>query len=427
MSRVVVVGLGYVGLPLAVRSAEAGHEVVGLDCDPGKISSLQAGRSHIEDITDERLAAVLSTGRLRPVLSQPGSGSSGPGFGIAELGFDVGVITVPTPLQDGKPNLSFVEDAARTLGRSLRRGGVVVLESTSYPGTTQGLVADAIFEESQLKPGDDYHLGFSPERIDPGNTVHTFETTPKIVSGTDGPALRKVEEFYAGLVERTVPVSSPAVAELAKLFENIFSQVNIALVNEMAMLAHELGIDVWEALDAADTKPHGFLKHTPGPGVGGHCIPIDPGYLSWFVHRELGRPFRLSELAQEINDAMPEYVVNRAIDLVGAAGLKGARVLLLGVAYKPGTGDTRESPALQIVRLLRQEGAQVTVADPHVRSWTETPVIDVDAVPAKAGEFTLVLVVTDHDEFDFDNIGRSARLVLDCRRRMTPSARVWSL
>jgi UDP-N-acetyl-D-glucosamine dehydrogenase len=422
MTTVAVVGLGYVGLPLAVRAAGVGHRVVGLERDPRKTEALVAGRSYVEDVADTDLRAVLLAHRFEPRLAD------GADTGLGRDGFDVGVITVPTPLRDGKPDLSFVEAAARTLGRSLRPGALVVLESTSYPGTTEGPVADVIEEESGLRPGAGYHLGFSPERIDPGNPVHTFVTTPKIVSGSDPAALAEVTRFYTGLVDTVVPVSTPRVAELAKLFENIFSQVNIALVNELAMLAHELGIDVWEAIEAADTKPHGFLRHVPGPGVGGHCIPIDPGYLTWFVHRELGRPFRLSQLAQSINDQMPEYVVTRAMSALGReTSLEGASVLLLGVAYKPGTGDVRGSPAVEIVRLLRERGAVVAVTDPHVRDWTMTPVLVSERLRARAADFDLAILVTDHEAFDYADLAVRCRRVLDCRHRMAPSATVETL
>ncbi|MGZ5398688.1 MAG: nucleotide sugar dehydrogenase [Nocardioides sp.] len=420
MSRVVVVGLGYVGLPLAVRAAEIGHAVIGIDLDAEKADAVNACASYIEDVSDESLRAAVGQGRLRAFTSWslPESTTE------ALHSFDVGVITVPTPVRDGTPDLSHVESAARMLGHWVSPGAVVVLESTTYPGTTEGLVADAIFEESGLKPGHDYHLGFSPERIDPGNPIHTFETTPKIVSGTDDKALEKVQAFYDGLVHQTVPVSSPKVAELTKLFENIFSQVNIALVNEMAIIAHELGVDVWEMIDAAATKPHGFMKHTPGPGVGGHCIPVDPTYLTWLTREELGLPFRLSELAQQINDSMPAYVVSRARQRLGEHGLEGAKVLIAGVAYKSGTDDIRQSPALEIIRLLRDSGASVTVTDPHVRRWEETPILELESVLPSIGDFTLVILVTDHDEFDYDKLAKAAPLVLDCRHRMPASPHV---
>ena len=421
-----MVGLGYVGLPLPTRAAQVGHTVIGMDSDETKLSALGLGCSHVEDVSDERLAAVMREGRFRLVLATPTQGDPAR-YDYGFNGFDIGIITVPTPLEDGKPDLSYVEGAARTLGRRLRPGGVVVLESTSYPGTTEGLVADVLLEESGLQPEVDYHLGFSPERIDPGNEQHDFETTPKLVSGTDAAALAAVESFYAGLVKETVPVSSPTVAECAKLFENIFRQVNVALVNEMATLAHDLDIDFWQVLDAAASKPYGFMKFTPGPGVGGHCIPVDPGYFTWFAQRRLGRSSRFIELAQEVNEGMPGYVVERAEEMLGRSGLLGAQVLVLGVSYKKGTADQRKSPGRSIVDLLLDAGALVTVTDPYARNWTATTSLDASEAAGRAADFDLVILATDHDEFDFEAIGRSARLVLDCRRRMPANESVHTL
>jgi UDP-N-acetyl-D-glucosamine dehydrogenase len=423
MSTVVVAGLGYVGLPLAVRSAEAGHTVVGVDLDREKVDAVSSGASYVDDVGDERLDAVVADGRFRAITADM---FSDPHLG-GVTSFDVGVITVPTPVRGDQPDLSYVVAAARMLGSRLRPSAVVVLESTTYPGTTEGPVADAIFDVCGLLPGADYYLGFSPERVDPGNSVHTFETTPKIVSGTDPAALAKVRAFYDTLVLRTVAVSSTRVAEFAKLFENIFSQVNIALVNEMAILAHELDIDVWEAIDAADTKPHGFLKHTPGPGVGGHCIPVDPVYLAWLARARGARPLQLCELAQQVNDGMPEYVVERAAEMLSERGLASAEVLLIGVAYKPGTDDIRGAPALDIIRLLREKGAAVTVADPYLRQWAETPMLALESVISSVGDFDLTIIVTDHDDFDYDKLAEAARLVLDCRGRMASTPKVQPL
>lgn len=414
MSKVAVIGLGYVGLPLAVRAAEVGHEVVGFDVDFHKIDSLCMRHSYIEDISDSRLESLTSftatrnEGDLRD--------------------FDLAIITVPTPLRDGSPDLSYVEGAAHTVGRYLNRNAVVVLESTTYPGTTENLVADTLFITSGLRPGD-YHLGFSPERIDPGNPTFKLETTPKIVSGTTPAALKVIDEFYSGIVNETVPVSSPKVAELAKLLENTFRHVNIALVNEMAVLAHEMGINVWDAIDAAATKPFGFMKFTPGPGVGGHCLPIDPEYLSWAVRRELDKSFRFVELAVDINNHMPDYVVGRANDLLNQyrKPVNGAKVLILGVAYKAGTSDVRESPAQRIIELLTGRGAEVSVADPYVVDWDATPYVDIESLYGRVDEFDLVIVVTAHDEFNLTKIADKAQLILDCRNAVEPADHITKL
>ena len=416
--RLLVIGLGYVGLALAVRAAEAGYLVQGVDTDSGKIALLREGRSDIDEVGDGRLGVVVGDGRLRA------SWANSPDADV--LPFDYVAIAVPTPLSHGIPNRTHLEAAARLVGRNLRLGNTVIVESTCYPGTTEGLIANIIWEESGLYPGEDYHLGFSPERIDPGNTTHTFVTTPRLVSGSDAAALKRVKAFYDELVDNTVPVSSPAVAEFAKIFESIFSQVNIALVNELAVVAHEFNIDIWEVLEAANTKPQGFMKHEPGPGSGGHWLSTDPAHLSWQVKTDLGAPLRLSETARQINNAMPAYVVQRAEDML-VQGLSGARVLILGASCTPGNADIRESPALEIIELLRRKGAIITISDPYVHGWVATPNLPAESVVSQAAEFHLVIVVTDHSEFDYDKIADTAQLVLDCRRRMSPSATVASL
>ncbi len=408
MSAVVVAGLGYVGLPLAMRAVAAGHDVTGYDPDVARVKRLEAGESYVEDVPAGELAAAIVSGRFRPSARED-----------ACAGFDVAVITVPTPLRDGLPDLGYVEAASRTLAAHLRRGATVILESTSYPGTTQEQVLGWLEDGSGLTAGTDFHLGYSPERIDPGNRTWTLATTPKVVSGIDGASLAAVQAFYDGIVARTVPVSSPREAELAKLIENTFRHVNIALMNELAMFGHELGVDVWEAIDAASTKPFGYMPFKPGPGVGGHCLPIDPSYLSWRVERTLGQRFRFVELANEINSHMPDYVVRRLLLALNECGrpVKGARVLLLGLAYKKNTGDARESPAIRIAELLLRLGAQVRAADPLV---TEPTVIGpevarVDATPAELAAADIVVLLTEHDAFPFAEIGRHARYVLDCR------------
>jgi UDP-N-acetyl-D-glucosamine dehydrogenase len=409
--NVVVVGMGYVGLPLAVRAAEAGHQVVGYDIDLGRVNLLASGESYVEDVPSAELKSALESGKFRP--------SSDAG---ACAGFDVAVVATPTPLRDGLPDLSYVESAAGSLAEHLRSGATVIVESTSYPGTTQEIVLPLLEKGSGLTAGVDFYLGYSPERIDPGNATWTLTTTPKIVSGIDDGSLKAVRAFYDTIVDQTVVVSSPREAELAKLIENTFRHVNIALVNELAMFAHDLGIDVWEAIRAAATKPFGFMPFTPGPGVGGHCLPIDPSYLSWRVERALGRSFRFVELADDINNHMPDYVVNRLMAGFNSRGLpiKGMRILLLGLAYKKNTGDARESPAVRVAQLLANMGAEVRAADPHVVEATavDAVVTRVDVTPEELSASDAVVLLTDHDAFDFDSIVKHATYFFDCRHRL---------
>jgi UDP-N-acetyl-D-glucosamine dehydrogenase len=409
--NVVVVGMGYVGLPLAVRAAEAGHQVVGYDIDLGRVNLLASGESYVEDVPSAELKSALESGKFRP--------SSDAG---ACAGFDVAVVATPTPLRDGLPDLSYVESAAGSLAEHLRSWATVIVESTSYPGTTQEIVLPLLEKGSGLTAGVDFYLGYSPERIDPGNATWTLTTTPKIVSGIDDGSLKAVRTFYDTIVDQTVVVSSPREAELAKLIENTFRHVNIALVNELAMFAHDLGIDVWEAIRAAATKPFGFMPFTPGPGVGGHCLPIDPSYLSWRVERALGRSFRFVELADDINNHMPDYVVNRLMAGFNSRGLpiKGMRILLLGLAYKKNTGDARESPAVRVAQLLANMGAEVRAADPHVVEATavDAVVTRVDVTPEELSASDAVVLLTDHDAFDFDSIVKHATYFFDCRHRL---------
>jgi UDP-N-acetyl-D-glucosamine dehydrogenase len=407
----VVVGLGYVGLPLAVRAAEAGHEVVGFDSDARRVALLAAGQSYVEDVTAAQVQAALDGGRFRPSADPADC-----------AGFDIAIIATPTPLRDGLPDLSYIDAAARTLAGHLKAGATVIVESTSYPGTTQEFVQPLLEEGSGLVAGQDFQLGYSPERIDPGNKTWTLTTTPKIVSGIDERSAKTIRAFYDTIVEQTVPVSSPREAELAKLIENTFRHVNIALVNELAMFAHDLGIDVWEAIRAASTKPFGFMPFTPGPGVGGHCLPIDPSYLSWRVERALGKTFRFVELADDINNHMPDYVVHRLMMAFNTRGLplNGARILLLGLAYKKNTGDARESPAVRVAELLAGLGAKVRAADPHVVEATAVDdlVIRVSPTSDELAAADAVVLLTDHDAFDFDEITRHARYFFDCRHRL---------
>jgi UDP-N-acetyl-D-glucosamine dehydrogenase len=412
VTTVVVVGLGYVGLPLAMRAAQVGHRVVGYDVDEGRVKQLAAGESYIEDVPSAELQQALDSGRFQPSTD-----------GRACAGFDVAVVAAPTPLREGLPDLTYLEDASRTLARYLRPGATVVIESTSYPGTTQETVQPLLEEGSGLLAGRDFHLGFSPERIDPGNATWTLVTTPKIVSGIDAGSLRVIKEFYDTIVDRTVPVSSPREAELAKLVENTFRHVNIAMVNELAMYAHDLGINVWEAIEAASTKPFGFMPFTPGPGVGGHCLPIDPSYLNWRVERALGKSFRFVELADDINRHMPDYVAHRLMLAFNERGraVRGARILLLGLAYKKNTGDARESPAVRVAQLLGAMGADLRAADPHVVEGTAVDglVTRVEFTPGELADADAVLLLTEHDAFDYDLVVQHASFVFDCRRKVS--------
>ena len=409
-AKVVVVGQGYVGLPLAMRAVDAGHDVVGYDVDEGRVKRLAVAETFVEDVPSEVVAGALATGRYLPTTDA-----------AACAGFDVAVVTVPTPLREGAPDLSFIEAAALTLSQHLRPGATVILESTTYPGTTEELVAPLLEDGSGLAAGVDFHLGYSPERIDPGNPVWHLANTPKVVSGIDEASLAAVKAFYDDIVETTVVVSGCKEAELTKLLENTFRHVNIALVNELAMFAGDLGIDVWESIDAASTKPFGFMRFTPGPGVGGHCLPIDPSYLSWRVRRALGQPFRFVELANDINDHMPDYVVRRLMVGLNRRRLpvNGSRVLLLGLAYKRNSGDAREAPAAIVAERLAALGAQVRIADPHVTEDDIGTVGErVGVTPDELAAADAVIMLTDHDSFDLEMVRAHARYVLDTRRRL---------
>lgn len=407
--KLVVIGQGYVGLPLAVRAVEAGMDVVGIDVDATRVKRLAAGESFVEDVPSQRLTAALATGRYHPSTEYADA-----------AGFDICVISVPTPLRDGTPDLSHVQQAGVGIGAYIRPGCTVVLESTTYPGTTEELLRPLLEEASGLQTPGDFHLGYSPERIDPGNTVWSLENTPKVVSAVDSSALVRVDEFYKRIVERTVPVDSTRVAELTKLLENTFRQVNIALINELTVLAHDLGVDMWEVIDAAATKPFGFMPFHPGPGVGGHCLPIDPCYLSWQVKRTSGRQFRFVELASEVNHAMPAHVVHRLMTGLNARGstVRGARLLLVGLAYKKNTGDMRDSPAVEVATRLHGLGGVVRVVEPHAdlrRVPAGMTLVDLTEQEVRAAD--AVVVVTDHDDVDYAMITRSARYVFDARNR----------
>lgn len=407
--KLCVVGLGYVGLPLAVEASRAGLMVSGYDINQDLASGLARGISHVEDVSAAALEAALSAG-FRP--------SSDPSV-LDEV--DVVVITVPTPLTDHLPDLSAIRAAGRTIGEHLKVGQLVVLESTSYPGTTEEVLQPILEQHSGLRAGHDFSLAFSPERIDPGNPTFGITNTPKVVGGIDEASTEAAAAFYGEFCQQVVVVSGTKEAELAKLLENTYRHINIALVNEMAIFSRDLGIDLWEAIRAASTKPFGFQAFYPGPGVGGHCIPIDPSYLSTRV-RDLGYPFRFVELAQEINNRMPAYVVTRATQLLNAhrKSVNGSSVLLLGVAYKPNVADIRETPAREIARRLVQLGADVSYADPHVDTFD----VDGGSIPrvvdagAGAEAADLSVLLTDHAAFDLDEVSARAQLVLDTRGKL---------
>ena len=408
----VVVGLGYVGLPLAARAVEAGFTVRGHDISEAVVDRLSAGRSHIGDVPDEVVAQMVESGF---------TASTDPS---ALAGADTVVLCVPTGLTDtGEPDLGAVRAAAGTVSAHLRPGALVVLESTSFPGTTEEVVQPVLEANSGLTAGTDFHLVYSPERIDPGNAAYGVRNTPKIIGGVTPVCAKYGVAFYGGLVDASLVVArGTREAEMAKLLENTHRYVNIALVNEVAMFAHHLDIDIWQAIDAASTKPFGFMKFTPGPGVGGHCLPIDPSYLSWRVQRELGQSFRFVELANDINNHMPEYVTRRITDLFNARrrSVNGSRILLLGLAYKKNTGDARESPALRISQLLLDMGAQVRAADPHVVESLpmDTRLVRVEPTPQELADADVVVLLTDHDGFDYELVAEHAPFVLDCRRRL---------
>ncbi|MEV6512914.1 nucleotide sugar dehydrogenase [Streptomyces sp. NPDC051642] len=407
--QIVVAGQGYVGLPLAVRAAEVGHRVVGYDVDPYRVQQLADGLSYVRDVDSARLRAVLDSGAYSATADA-----------AALTSFDIAVITVPTPLRDGVPDLTYIESCARTLGEHLRPGATVVLESTSYPGTTEELLVPLLEEVSGLKGGVDFLAGFSPERI--GNKRWSFDT-PKLVSGIDATSLDVIKGFYDGIFETTVPVSGTRVAELAKLLENIFRFVNISMVNEMAMLAGSLGVDIWEAIDAAATKPFGFTRFTPGPGVGGHCLPVDPMFFSWKAQQELGVPFRFAELAADVNRHMPDYVVRRLVEALDKRGMpvRGSRVLLLGLTYKYNATDLRNSPSARVAELLIDLGAEVRGAEPNIPDCDDTRlnVLRVDATPDEVAAADAVVLLMDHPRFDLPMIEKCATYVLDCRNRLS--------
>lgn len=405
--KAVIVGQGYVGLPVAMRAVEVGYDVVGIDLDANRTASLKAGTSYVDDISDERLRKALASGRYLPATDYDDTSN-----------FDVAVISVPTPLKESLPDLTFIEESSKSLASRLVKGATVVLESATYPGTTEELLVPILENGSGLTAGTDFFVGYSPERIDPGNKTWGFVETPKVVSGLNSESLKHVQGFYDDLVNQTVPVSSPKEAELTKLLENTFRHVNIALVNELAIFAHQLGVNVWESIEAASTKPFGYMKFTPGPGVGGHCLPVDPSYLSWQVRRKLGQNFRFVELANDVNDHMPQYVLQRLMLLLNhdRKSLNGARILRLGLAYKKNTGDIREAPSLKLTELLSDAGAEIYAVDGHVEDYRwPSGVTRTTLVAPNLLTYDAAVVLTDHDDIDFSRLEHSPVPIVDTK------------
>ena len=412
-----VVGLGYVGLPLAVEAARSGLRVLGFDVNASVVEGVNAGKSHIQDLTDDDVGSLTRGGRIE---------ATGAMARLSEC--DAVSICVPTPLSKTRdPDVSFIVEATRSVQRALRRGQLVVLESTTYPGTTREVLLPAL-EERGMKAGEDFFLCFSPERVDPGNPVWGVKNTPKVIGGVTQSCAFVGQALYERFIDTIVPVSSVEVAELTKILENTFRAINIGLANETAIVADRLGVDVWEVIDAASTKPFGFMRFTPGPGLGGHCIPVDPHYLSWKM-RTLNYKTRFIELASEINAEMPRFVVGKVREALNnhRKAVRGSTVLLLGMAYKKDIDDVRESPALDVLRLLLEDGADVEYHDPYVptvrengRSWDSVPLTQERLESADA-----VVILTDHSGFDYAWIFESASILVDTRNATAdvPAAR----
>ncbi|MDG1740234.1 MAG: nucleotide sugar dehydrogenase [Candidatus Actinomarina sp.] len=387
---VAVIGLGYVGLPLAIQATSSNLKVYGYDIDENKISNYNLGKSTIEDISDKQLEASLEKGLFL---------SSDPKY-LSES--ETIVISVPTPLTDYQPDLSYVKAAAETIAKNITKNQIIILESTTYPGTTVEVLIPVIEEISNLKAGVDFFVGYSPERIDPGNDTWNFKNTPKVISGINDESLSKIENFYEQIIDSVVRVSGTKEAEMVKLLENTYRHVNIALINELAILCNMLEIDIWEVVNAAKTKPFGFESFRPGPGVGGHCIPVDPNYLS-FKTRQIGKPVRFVELAQEINNSMPSYVVSRLLEKMNLLEkpFKNSKILILGVAYKKDIGDVRESPAIGIIENLFERGVNVKYYDPFVDSiLVNKKYVEKEDSFDNIDKYDLVLVHTAHTDFE---------------------------
>ncbi len=416
---IAIIGAGYVGVPLADTFGQAGHSIVLVDVQPGRVDRLNRGESYVDDVPSERIKELVDAGRLQATLDYDELRDA-----------DAIMIALPTPLSDQRePDVSIVLDATRGIAQRLRKGHLVVLESTTYPGTTRDSLKP-ILEESGLKAGEDFNLAFSPERVDPGREDWTTKSTPKIVGGLTDACTQRAVELYETALDTVLPVSSPEAAELTKLLENIFRSVNIALVNELAQLCDRMGLDVWEIVDAAATKPFGFMRFEPGPGLGGHCLPVDPFYLSWKA-RQYDFYTEFIELAGKVNANMPYFcrsLISQALNHGRELSLKGSKILLLGVTYKADVQDTRESPALKLIELLRNGGAEIAYHDPHV---PELPKHGLSSVALEPDAYDCVAIVTAHSAIDYDEVVERAHLVIDFRnatgRNGHVNGKVWKL
>jgi UDP-N-acetyl-D-glucosamine dehydrogenase len=419
---IAIVGAGYVGLPLARTFGEAGRSVLLVDVDPARVAQLNAGESYIEDVPTEVLAPLVEAGLVAATTDYDE---------LREA--DAILVALPTPLsRQREPDLRIIASATEEIAARLRPGHLVVLESTTYPGTTRDQMKPILEAGSGLTAGDDFHLAFSPERVDPGRDDWTTKNVPKVVGGIDEASTGAAVALYSSAIENVHPVSSPEAAELTKLLENIFRSVNIALVNELAQLCERMGIDVWEVVEAAATKPFGFMSFKPGPGLGGHCIPVDPFYLTWKA-REFGFYTEFIELAGKVNESMPYFcrsLVSQALNHARQRSLSGSKILVLGVAYKADIGDTRESPALKLIALLQKAGAEVAYHDPHVASFSENG-IAMSSSPLEPAAYDCVVVVTNHSSIDYDRLVDEAVLVVDLRNATgvngKRSDKVWKL
>jgi UDP-N-acetyl-D-glucosamine dehydrogenase len=404
--RVVVIGIGYVGLPLVVEFAKAGFHVTGYDKDERKVALLRAGTSYIEDIPTAVLEPLVKAGRLDATTDER-----------VLTDADAVIVCVPTPLNKTKdPDISYIVNATEAIARHVHKDMCVILESTTYPGTTRELVAPML-EKAGAKIGEDLFLAFSPERVDPSNKQWGTRNTPKVIGGMTPACLETTRLLYSQIIERVVPVSSPDAAEMVKLLENTFRAVNIGLVNEVAIMCNKLGLNTWEIIDAAATKPFGFMKFTPGPGLGGHCIPIDPLYLSWKL-RAVKYTAQFIELADDINSSMPGWVVTRAGEILNERGkaVKGSKILIVGVAYKKDVSDMRESPAIDVIEMLHHKGAQISYVDPYVPVFHEGTIdLRSEPVDVDASQYDLAIIITDHTDFDYARLVRTAPVVFDTR------------